>query len=53
MEITEVRQDKPLKTVVLSIRTTEENRDFIKKNKISVSKLFDKCIKELMKQENN
>jgi len=47
MEIDEVKRDKR-KKIVMSIRTTEEISEFMKKHDISPSLVFEKAIERLM-----
>jgi len=47
MEIQEVTRKNPNKTIVISIRTTEEISKWMAKNKVMPSKVFHKAIEEL------
>jgi len=50
MEIKEL-QAKELKSVIITVRTTQKNSDWLKEKKISPTKLFNEAIKELMKEK--
>lgn len=52
MRLTDVQRND-LKDVVVTVRTTQENFNWLKKNKISPSLLFDESIKELRQEVEN
>lgn len=52
MRLTDVQRND-LKDVVLTVRTTKENANWLKKNNVSPSLLFDEAMKELMEQVEN
>jgi len=50
MEIKEL-QTKELMSVIISVRTTQKNSEWLKENKISPTKMFNKAIQELITKE--
>lgn len=52
MKLKEV-QNQEVKDVVVTVRTTKKNSEWMKKNNISPSLLFDKAIEELQKNNKN
>jgi len=47
MEINDVTRNEN-KSVVMTVRTTKQISEFMKKNNISPSKVFDKAIREII-----
>jgi hypothetical protein len=47
MELSNIQKSEEIKDVVLTVRTTKENKEWMDKNKVSPSLLFDEAIKEI------
>ena len=52
MELSDLQKSVENKNVVLTVRTTEENKKWMDKNDISPSLLFDEAIKEIKQKCN-
>lgn len=52
MKINDVKENnKELKSVILSVRTFPSYSEWLKENKISPSKVFNKAVEELMENK--
>jgi len=51
MEIHELQKAEELRSVVLTVRTYPSSSKWMRDNKVSPSKLFNKALEELMKKE--
>jgi hypothetical protein len=47
MELSNIQKSEKIKDIVLTVRTTKENKEWMDKNEISPSLLFDEAIKEI------
>ena len=52
MEIQDL-QKKELKSVIITVRTTQENSEWLKEKKVSPTMLFNKAVEELRKENEN
>ena len=50
VELSKIQKREEIKDIVLTVRTTKENKEWMDKNNISPSLLFDEAVKEIQKR---